>query len=120
MQEEGEVEIHLPKFTFTSQVPLKDELSSLGMPRAFRDDAQFPSISAEHGQKLNEALQQAFIDVNEEGTEAAAVTGFVGGDAPSPVPRYVLFKADHPFVFLIRDMRSGAILFLGRVVEPKA
>jgi serpin B len=56
--------------------------------------------------------------VNEEGTEAAAVTGFIGGDAPGPVPQHIVFKADHPFVFLIHDLRSGAILFLGRVSNP--
>ncbi|MBS0205487.1 MAG: serpin family protein [Planctomycetes bacterium] len=115
---EGEVEVHLPRFTFAIDVALKSELSALGMPRAFSDEAEFPAIATDHGQKLNEAVQQAFVDVNEEGTEAAAVFGFIGGNAPSPVPRHILFKADHPFVFLIHDVRSGAILFLGRVVEP--
>ena len=116
--EEGEVEVQLPRFTFTTDVSLKNELAALGMPRAFSDEAEFPAIATDHGQKLNEAVQQAFVDVNEEGTEAAAVFGFIGGNAPSPVPRHILFKADHPFVFLIHDARSGAILFLGRVVEP--
>lgn len=120
LHEEGEVEVHLPKFKFTTEVPLKDELASLGMVRAFSDEAEFPAIATDRGQKLNDAIQQAFVDVNEEGTEAAAVTGFIGGNAPSPVPQHILFKADHPFVFLIHDARSGAILFLGRVVEPTA
>jgi len=118
LHEEGEVEVHLPKFKFTTEVPLKDELASLGMMRAFSDEAEFPAIATDRGQKLNEAIQQAVVDVNEEGTEAAAVTGFIGGNVPGPVPQHILFKADHPFVFLIHDTRSGAILFLGRLVEP--
>ena len=115
---EGEVEVHLPRFTFSTEVSLKNELTALGMSRAFSDEAEFPAIATDRGQKLNDAVQQAFVDVNEEGTEAAAVFGFIGGNAPGPVPRHILFKADHPFVFLIHDARSGAILFLGRVVQP--
>ena len=116
--EEGEVEVHLPRFTFSTEVSLKNELTALGMSRAFSDEAEFPAIATDRVQKLNDAVQQAFVDVNEEGTEAAAVFGFIGGNAPGPVPRHILFKADHPFVFLIHDARSGAILFLGRVAQP--
>jgi serpin B len=114
-----EVEIYLPKFTFSHQISLKDALSSMGMPLAFSDDADFSGISTQHEQKLYEAIHQAFVDVNEEGTEAAAVTGHVGGNAPGPVPQHVLFRADHPFLFLIQDKRTAAILFLGRVLNPK-
>jgi hypothetical protein len=63
-------------------------------------------------------IHEAFVDVNEEGTEAAAVTGHVGGNAPGPVPQRLVFRADHPFLFLIQDNRTGAILFLGRVMSP--
>jgi serpin B len=64
-------------------------------------------------------FHKAFVDVDEKGTEAAAATGvgFKGVSAPPP-PRYVDFRADHPFVFAIRDRKSGAILFLGRVANP--
>jgi serpin B len=113
-----EVEIYLPKFTLTSQVQLKDVLSSMGMPLAFSDDADFSGITTRHEQKLYESIHQAFVDVNEEGTEAAAVTGHIGGNVPGPVPRHVVFRADHPFLFLIQDKQTGAILFLGRVVNP--
>lgn len=116
--EEGEVEVHLPRFTFSTEAPLKQELVALGMTRAFSDEAEFPAIATDRGQKLNDAVQQAFVAVNEEGAEAAAVFGFIGGNLPGPVPRHILFNADHPFVFLIHDTRSGVILFLGRVVEP--
>jgi serpin B len=113
-----EVEIYMPKFTFTTQIRLKDVLSSMGMPLAFSDAADFSGITTQQEQKLYESIHQAFVDVNEEGTEAAAVTGHVGGNAPGPVPRHVVFRADHPFLFLIQDKRTGAILFLGRVANP--
>jgi serpin B len=113
-----EVEVYLPKFTFTSQIGLKEALSSMGMPLAFSDQADFSGISTEKRQKLFEVIHQAFIDVNEEGTEAAAVTAGVGGNAPGPVFERVVFRADHPFLFLIQDTRTGAILFLGRLINP--
>jgi serpin B len=118
LEHADEVEIDMPKFTFTTQIVLKGVLSSMGMPLAFSDDADFSGITTQHEQKLYESIHQAFVDVNEEGTEAAAVTGHVGGNAPGPVPRHVVFRADHPFLFLIQDKRTGAILFLGRVVNP--
>jgi serpin B len=74
-----EVEVYLPKFTFTAPLGLKDLLSSLGMPRAFSNQADFAGIATEKAQKLYDVIHQAFVDVNEEGTEAAAVTGHVGG-----------------------------------------
>jgi len=119
LHEVDEVQVALPKFTFTSQLALKELLSSLGMPAAFSDDAEFPGISTEKAQKLDAVLHHAFVDVNEEGTEAAAVTGHIGGNAPGPVPTSAVFRADHPFLFLIQDKRTGAILFVGRVVNPK-
>ncbi|HEY2253810.1 MAG TPA: serpin family protein, partial [Planctomycetaceae bacterium] len=118
LRDDYDVTVYLPKFTFTSQTGLKDELSSLGMPAAFSDQAEFPGISRQKKQKLFDALHQAFVDVNEEGTEAGAATGHIGGDLPGPVPQEAVFRADHPFLFLIQDRRTGAILFLGRVVNP--
>jgi serpin B len=79
-----EVEVYLPKFTFTSQIGLKGVLSSMGMPLAFSDQANFSGISTEKRQKLYDVIHQAFVDVNEEGTEAAAVTGVVGGKCTGP------------------------------------
>jgi serpin B len=119
LHDEDEVEVYIPKFSFTSQMGLKDTLSSLGMTLAFSDQADLSGISTEKEQKLFDMIHQAFVDVNEEGTEAAAATGHIGGDAPGPVPQRVVFRADHPFLFLIKDQRTGAILFLGRVVHPK-
>jgi serpin B len=68
---------------------------------------------------ISAALHKAFIEVNEEGTEAAAATAVImtmGAAAPEPMPE---FRADHPFLFLIRDKKSGAILFMGRVMDPR-
>lgn len=118
LEEHEEVHVHLPKFTFQTQHGLRDVLSALGMPRAFGDQAQFSGLSTEKELKLYDAMQSAFVDVNEEGTEAAAVFGGIGGDVPGPVPQPVFFRADHPFLFAIRDGRTGAILFLGRVTDP--
>jgi serpin B len=118
LRDDYDVDVSLPKFTFTSQIGLKDQLSSMGMPAAFSDHADFSGISTQNQQTLDDALHQAIVDVNEEGTEAAAATGHIGGNAPGPVPQEAVFRADHPFLFLIHDKRTGAILFLGRVVNP--
>jgi serpin B len=118
LHHQDEVEVYLPKFTFTARTGLKEVLSSVGMPVAFSDEADFSGITTQKAQKLFDVLHQAYVDVNEEGTEAAAATGTIFADAPGPVPQIVVFRADHPFLFLIRDNRTGAILFLGRVMNP--
>jgi len=120
LHHEDEVEVYLPKFTFTARTGLKEVLSTVGMPLAFSNDADFSGITTQKAQKLFDVLHQAYVDVNEEGTEAAAATGVMFSDAPGPVPHVVVFRADHPFLFLIRDNRTGVILFLGRVVNPQA
>jgi serpin B len=113
------VDVHLPKFRLETSIPLTSALTSLGMARVF--DARRADLTGINGGKeplwLDWILQRAFVDVEEEGTEAAAVTGggMFGGAAP---PRIVVFRADHPFVFLIRDTRTGYILFMGRLVKP--
>lgn len=118
LRDDFDVVVDVPKFKITSTLRLNEVLSTLGMPLAFSDQADFSSISAQKAQKLYEALHQAIVIVNEEGTEAAAATGHIGGDAPGPVPQEAVFRADHPFLFLIQDKRTGAILFIGRVVNP--
>ncbi len=113
-----EVRVFLPKFTMTSQFSLAEVLSEMGMPDAFTDAADFSGMSGKRDLFLSAVIHKAFVDVNEEGTEAAAATAVVIA-ATSVMPRPVTFRADHPFLFLIRDNRSGSILFMGRVMDPR-
>lgn len=111
-----EIPVTLPRFTLTDQFELAKPLQSLGIKAAF-NDADFSGITTREGLVISKVLHKAFVDVNEEGTEAAAATG--GAMAGSAMPRPQReFKADHPFIFLIRDKATGAILFLGRLANP--
>jgi serpin B len=115
------VNVHLPKFKMTSDFDLADLLSSMGMSLAFSDNADFSGMSAEEPLAISAVIHKAFVDVNEEGTEAAAATAVAmrfGAAMPRP-EEPIEFRADHPFVFLIRDSRTDAVLFLGRLVNPK-
>jgi serpin B len=116
-QRAEEVAVTLPKFQLTSQFDLKGTLAAIGMGDAFTDRADFSGMDGKRDLMLSAVVHKAFVDVNEEGTEAAAATGVVAVPTAAPVRR--VFRADHPFVFLIRDSRSGSILFLGRVVNPQ-
>jgi serpin B len=115
------VNLFLPKFKLESQFELNDVLASMGMPDAFDPrTADFSGISSEPGLFISHVIHKAYVDVNEEGTEAAAATA-VGVAVPGCIiapPPPMTFRADHPFVFLIRDQATGAILFLGRVTDP--
>jgi serpin B len=115
------VKVHLPRFNMTSEFSLKDVLESMGMSLAFSDKADFSRMSTEEQLLLSAVIHKAFVDVNEEGTEAAAATGVaMRAMAALPSPEEpVEFRADHPFVFLIRDNRTQSVLFLGRLVNPK-
>ena len=114
-----EVNTYIPRFKLTETMQLNAALSSLGMPSAFAPNkADFAGMNGKRNLFISAALHKAFVDVNEEGTEAAAATGIVVGVTSLP-PRPKVFRADHPFVFLIRDQQSGSILFIGRMVNPK-
>jgi serpin B len=116
--ESREVVVALPKFTMTVEFALKEVLSAMGMWLAFSGEADFAGISEAEKLYISDVFHKAFVDVSEEGTEAAAATGVVArATAAGPPP--AIFRADHPFVFLIRDVRTRSILFLGRVVQPK-
>ena len=115
-----QVDVALPRFKLECGFELKDALSSLGMPLAFGPGADFSGITGDHKLSISAVIHKAFADVNEEGTEAAAATAVIMSRAKAMAPRTpVVFRADHPFLFLIRDTRSGSILFLGRVTNPK-
>jgi serpin B len=114
---EQEVIVALPKFKTTCEYSLNGPLAALGMKKAFGPTADFSGMNGRKDDLYIQAVvHKAFVDVNEEGTEAAGATGIAVGVKALPVRRE--FRADHPFVFLIRDTRNDSILFLGRVVNP--
>jgi serpin B len=112
-----EVEIYLPKFKMTSEFSLGKVLAEMGMGDAFSMQADFSGMNGNKELFLSAAVHKAFVEVHEEGTEAAAATGIVMTLGAMPTAPAV-FRADHPFVFGIRDNEFGSILFLGRVVKP--
>ena len=115
----GKVSVFLPKFTMTCKFELKKVLTAMGMPHAFSPmSADFSGMNGKKDLFISAVIHKAFVDVNEEGTEAAAATATVIGITSLPQPSPV-FRADRPFVFLLRDNRSGSILFIGRVANPE-
>ncbi len=117
-----EVIVFLPKFKMTSEFFLNEELQALGMTDAFDTElADFSGMTPDSaGLYISKVIHKAFVDVNEEGTEAAAATAVVMQRAMAvlPEPKRV-FRADHPFIFIIRDKSSDSILFIGRVMDPR-
>ena len=117
-----EVDIYLPKFTITTPVyNLNAYLTELGMPTAFTADADFSGMTGFKELYISSILHKAFIEVNEEGTEAAAATAVVmvaSIDGNHTLPQRIVFNADHPFVFLIQHKTTGTILFMGEVTDP--
>ena len=108
--------IYLPKFEFDTKYFMKETLSAMGMPTAFGMDADFSGMDGTDWLYISKVIHQAFVKVDEKGTEAAAATAVVmtlKGAMPSNV-----FRADHPFIFIIQERETGNILFLGRVVDP--
>jgi serine protease inhibitor len=113
-----EVALKLPRFKTEWKSNLTETLASMGMPTAFRaGKADFSAIAKGEGLFLSAVFHGAFVEVNEEGTEAAAATGEVMQTLGARTPE--MFTADHPFLFLIRDRETGCILFMGRVTDPR-
>jgi len=112
-----EVKVYIPKFTMKKNYSLKLPLMEMGMPRAFSDFADFNNMTEDV--KISDVLHKTFIDVDEEGTEAAAVTAVVMRtlSAMAP-PSPIVFRADHPFTFYIGDRSSDTIIFLGALKSP--
>jgi serpin B len=114
-----EVQVFFPRFKMTSEFGLAQILSEMGMPDAFSGKADFSGMTGNRDLFISAVIHKAYVDVNEEGTEAAAATGVVMRLTSVEVPPPV-FRADHPFIFLIRDNHTGSILFLGRLESPKS
>jgi serpin B len=120
-QSPHQVDVTLPKFKVTAEFKLKPTLSDMGMAIAFTGQADFSGISKSEGLMIADVIHKAYVDVNEQGTEAAAATAVIIAPTAAPPPKpKATFKADHPFVFLIRDNATGSILFMGRVTDPLA
>lgn len=113
-----QVELSLPKFEITADYELSDVLKKMGMASAFSGDADFSGMTGKKELYINNIVHKSFIDVNEEGTEAAAATGVVMSKTSRPPSEKVKFKADHPFIFFIKDNETNSILFMGRVMNP--
>jgi len=112
--------VSVPKFTMTSQFSLASVLKSMGMTDAFTPDAaDFSGMNDRRDLFISAVIHKAYVEVNEEGTEAAAATGVVVGVTSAMPTQPPVFRADHPFLFLIRDNRTASILFIGRVMNPK-
>ena len=116
---------YLPKFKMRSKFRLSGALKTMGMTSAFNDNANFSAMSKSEALLISEVVHQAFVDVDEKGTEAAAATAVVMAPTAAPIepqepPIPVTFRADHPFLFVIRDNRTGAVLFMGRMQRPDA
>ena len=114
------VQLTLPKFTVETSTRLAAALKALGMPLAFTDQADFSGITTEARLYISDVIHQANIGVDEKGTEASAATALVMGDMGAPGGERVTLRVDRPFLFALRDLATGAILFLGRVTDPSA
>jgi serpin B len=108
----------MPIFSFESQFSLANTLREIGMSMAFEpDQADFSGIDGSRDLFISDVIHKAFVDVNEEGTEAAAVTEILAGSESVPGVDVEL-TINRPFIFLIRDKPTGMILFIGRVTNP--
>jgi serpin B len=113
-----EVILTMPRFRFSSEFKLSEVLEAMGMKLAFSSSADFSGITGSEGLSISSVLHKSFISVDEKGTEAAAASAVImAGAAPLQPPSMTI---DHPFIFLIRDAPTGAVLFVGRVMDPAA
>ncbi|MFC1847131.1 serpin family protein, partial [Chloroflexota bacterium] len=116
--QEQKVSLAMPKFEFDFDMSLSETLKAMGMPIAFSSNADFSGMDGTHDLYIGDVIHKAFVSVDEYGTEAAAATVviMVAGAAPADPP--LNFNMDRPFIFLIRDINTGSILFVGRVLNP--
>lgn len=116
-----DVHLSLPKFKMDLQLELSSTLSQMGMPLAFsQTGTDFSGMTGNRDLFISKVIHQAFVNVDEKGTEAAAAT--VVTMERTMAPHHVepkLFNADHPFVFLIKDNTTGSVLFMGKIVRPE-
>ncbi len=109
--------ISLPKFEFDTKYTMNNALSNLGMPTAFSGGADFSGMTEAEQLFISSVIHQAYVKVDEKGTEAAAATAVIM-EVTSAMPSNV-FNVDHPFIFIIQERETGNILFMGRVMDPR-
>jgi serpin B len=113
-----QVALEMPKFQYDASLGLKDALTSLGMGDAFiPDEADFSGMDGKQDLYIQDVLHKAFVSVDEAGTEAAAATAVIVGTTSMPAEPVQLI-INHPFIYFIRDIQTGAVLFVGRVLNP--
>jgi len=112
-----QVNLTIPKFEFESEFSLKKALTAMGMPVAFSADADFSGMTGNRDLAIDDVLHKAFVSVDEAGTEAAAATAVIMTLTAVPAPPLVV-TIDRPFIFLIRDIETDTILFIGRILNP--
>jgi serpin B len=110
------IDLTMPRFEMTSEFSLTDALTALGMPAAFSASADFSGIDGTQELFIADVLHQAFVSVDEAGTEAAAATAVIAATSSAEEPPVV--RIDRPFIFVIRDIETGALLFVGRTLHP--
>jgi serine protease inhibitor len=110
-------DVSFPRFKYGFKKKLKDILSDMGMGIAFTESADFSNISDQYDLLINDVTHQSFIETDEEGTEAAAATVVDIGLTSMP-PASLVFKMDHPFMYIIRETTTNSIIFMGRVSDP--
>ena len=113
------VTLEMPLFEYESDFSLKEALATMGMPAAFSESADFSGMDGSRSLFITDVFHKAFVSVDEAGTEAAAATAVVVGLTAMPATP-VEVTIDQPFIYLIRDIETGAILFIGRVMNPAA
>jgi serpin B len=114
------VQLAMPRFRVEASYQLRSALEALGLARAFAADADFSGISPEPGFCIDDVIHRTYVDVDEHGTEAAAVTmPLMEGSAPRPPRDIVKLAVDRPFLFAIRDAPTQTILFIGKIVDPR-
>ena len=119
MQPSGGMELGLPKFSFSADFDLKERLSAMGMSDAFDPArADFSGMTGGRDLYIDTVLHKAFVAADEKGTEAAAATAVIVMPTSAMLPDVTL-TIDRPFIFVIRDLPSGQILFIGRVLNPE-
>lgn len=117
--ESEEITLFLPKFNFSKTFNLKDTLTSMGMKAPFDSNADFSGITDSKDLQIGAVSHKVFIEVDENGTEAAAATSVVMNMKAVLRPKEpIIFTADHPFVFIIYEKLAGSILFCGRIINP--